>query len=159
MIDQRQTGMTKVGMTDKNGKRSEIYSINVAKIRGWIGLIMGIIFLISTVVGGVWAGVKFGVASEISDIVETMATDERGVIHQEIHQCAEEYLGTVRTAIADDFETMETKLTEQGELSIRLEERQEAMETKLVEWTDRVEQNHQEIMRWLRTAAAEGGSP
>jgi hypothetical protein len=87
-----------------------------------------------------------------------MAIDEDGVIHQQIHKCAEEYLSTVQTAIADDLGAMETKLTEQSELGIRLEMRQEAMETTITEWTDRVEQNQEEIMRWLRTAA-EGDSP
>lgn len=158
MTDLRQTGMTKVGMTDKNGKRAEIYSINVAKIRAWIGLIMAIITLATVVVTGVWAGVRFGVAAEIETTVEAMAINEDGVIHQQIHECTEQYLDTVQTSIGLDLEKLEGELTEQRELGIRLEISQDNMEVKLTEWTTRVEDNHKEVMRWLRTLA-NGDSP
>ena len=158
MIDQRQTGMTKVGMTDKNGKRAEIYSINVAKIRAWIGLIMAIAMLVTTVVTGVWAGVRFGVAAEINSAIKATAVDEDGIIHQQIHECTEQYLDVVQTNISLDLEKMEGELTEQRELGIRLEISQENMETKITEWTGRVESNHEEVMLWLRTLA-DGDSP
>lgn len=150
--DRRATGVQRVVFSNGNGEKDEMYSVNMTKAKTWLGMLATALTVLGTVIGGVWAGVQFGISSEVHDTVEA-ESQPGGQIYQVVEDKAEEAIEEVQGVFQDDLDAFEKELKEfKGELKethdlgIRLEERQIAIQAD-------VDEKHQELLRAIR----EGG--
>ena len=147
-IDRRATGVQKVVARDGNGGQEQTYQFSVTKAKTWLGFLATLAGLISVVVAGVWGGVQFGIGSEVVERIKVECS-EGGMIDGHIQRTAYEMGEEIQGVIQDDLDVLDSRLLEQRDRGIRVEQ-------SVLDLTGQVDENQDEIMRMLRAAAGQG---
>lgn len=144
--DRRKPGVHRTIMSDGNGGEIDVISMTATRVKVVAGAILAVLAILGTVFGAV----RMGVVSEVTTAIRQEAENEDGIIHKEMHECAEEHMEEIQTIIQSDIDNFESKMAEQHDLGIRLEERLIATDAK-------VDANHEQLLREIR-ALRGGGS-
>ena len=148
-MERRETGVHSVVIQNGSDRPVSSYQVNVTKARTWVGLISAVIGLAIMIGGMVWAGVKFGVKSEIHSQIE-VECDPDGMIHEEIEQTSMEFIEEVQGVIQDDLDFMDRRLNTVEDTGIRLETGQHAI-------ADQQTRNQAELKMLIQRAIDDGG--
>ena len=148
-MERRRTGVHSVVSPDGNGGASVTYQASVTRARAWVGLISAVLGLAIMIGGMVWAGVKFGVKSEVRGQIE-VECDPDGMIHEEIEQTSREFIEEVQGVIQDDLDYMDNRLDKVEDTGIRLEAGQYAI-------ADQQTRNQAELKMLIQRAIDDGG--
>lgn len=135
-MDRRATGVQRVITTDGNGEKEDTYQFNVKRARTLVGFATAVVVLLLTVGGAVLGGVRYGISSEVHTEVEGQIKHEcepQGMIDLHVKKVATELVDEFQEIVEDNIAEASIERSEQHDLSIRLEERQIAMEKKMVE--------------------------
>jgi hypothetical protein len=149
-MERRRTGVHSVVIQGGNDRPVSSYQVSVTKARAWVGLVSAIIGLAIMIGGLVLAGVKFGVTTQVKDIIE-VECDPDGMIHEEIEQTSMEFIEEVQGVIQDDLDYMDGRLDKVEDTGIRLEAGQFAI-------ADQQNRNQAELKMLIQRAIDEGGS-
>lgn len=112
-VERRATGVHKVTMTDGNGGKTEMVQVNVEKAKMIINFLKAFVVFILTVAGAVWAGVKWGINSEVHQEVETQMEAEMepgGKIDHHMHEISMEAIEEVQGVLQDDLDFQDQRL-------------------------------------------------
>ncbi len=144
-MDRRQTGVHEVRLPDGTS-----YQANVTKVRAWVGLVSAIITLSVLVGGMVLAGVKFGVTTQVKEIIE-VECDPEGMIYEEIEQTSMEFIEEVQGVIQDDLDYMDNRLDAVEVTGLELKMGQSSI-------ADQQERDQAELKMLIQRAIDDGGS-
>lgn len=145
--DRRETGIHRTLISDGNGGRLDLITVTARRVRV-IGMAVLTLF---GVLGAIFGAVRMGVVSEVHAAVEAEARDESGIIHQQIHECAEKYIDDVQEVIQEDFEVFDGRLKKVEVVGIQLTSGQEAISAQQA-------RNQEELKMLLERAIANGGA-
>ena len=145
MNDRRRTGVNRVQMADGSGRRIDVYTATMGRIRVWFGAAIAV----CTLLGMIFAATRCGLGVEIYQQIKKESEPPAGVIYEQIEQTSREFIEEVQGVIQDDLDYFDREMRSQHDLSIRLEERQIAMEKKAAD-------DKTDLIREIRRAG-EGG--
>lgn len=141
MDDRRQEGIKRVSFSDGNGGTTDIYTMTASKVKTWVGLLISV----GTLLAMVFAATRFGVGIEAHKVIDTELEPPNGAIHIGIVKTATETVEEIQGVIQDDLDVLETRITEEHDRIIRIEERQIAIQRKM-------EADKQDLIREIRRA-------
>ncbi len=150
-IDRRATdspGVHRTVATDGNGGKDDRLTVNVKTIRGIFGALTAIVIFLLTVSGAIWGGIRLGIGTEISDVVEAEC-EPGGEIDQHVRQISEEYMDEVQGVLQDDLDVFDEEQREQGKAIARIETKQTALEEKM-------DDDKEDLIREIRIAGGNG---
>ena len=119
-MERRETGVHSVVIQNGSDRPVSSYQVNVTKARAWVGLFSALLGLAIMIGGMVWAGVKFGVKSEVRGQIE-VECDPTGMIDDHIQQTAYEMGEEIQGVIQDDLDDLDDRMetVEHGQTSIK----------------------------------------
>lgn len=135
--------------TDGNGGRDDRLTINVKTIRGIFAALTAVVLFAVTVTGAVWGGIRFGIGTEVSDIVEAECMPG-GHIDVHVRTISEEYMDEVQGVLQDDLDGFDEQLVVEHDRGIRMEERQIAIIRRQLTIDQKVDANQLELLRAIR---------
>lgn len=144
--DRRKTGINRVRISNGNGEKLDVYTMTANRIRVWAAALIAVFM----VLGVAYSAARYGVGFEVKKVIGEECRPPAGMIYQEIESRSQLFLEEIQGVIQDDldvfdkrFEKQEGEIKKQGELGIRLEERQIAMDEK-------IDDKHTEVLRAIR---------
>lgn len=146
MNDRRSTGVTRTVASDGNGSKYHVISYSW----GITQTILAGMIALATIVGAVWAAARTGIRVEVKDVIESECNNPAGVIHRQMHEIAKETTSETEAALKRDMGEVKAQLQKSDddlkdmkEVATRLDERQQALITK-------VDAQHREVIEELR---------
>lgn len=146
MNDRRKPGVNRVQIEDGNGEKLDVYTMTAKRVRVWAAALIAVFM----VVGMIYSAARYGVGFEVKEVIGDECQPPAGMIYREIESRSQLFLEEIQGVIQDDldvfderFEKQEIEIKKQGELGIRLEERQIAMDEK-------IDDKQTEILRAIR---------
>ena len=143
-MDPSNTGVHEVRLPDGTS-----YQATVTKVRAWVGVVSAIITLAVLIGGLVLAGVKFGVTTQVEEIIE-VECDPEGMIDDHIQQTAYEMGEEIQGVIQDDLDYMDNRLDKVEDRGLELKMGQDS----IAEQQDR---NQAELKMLIQRAIDDGG--
>lgn len=148
-VDRRATGATRTITASGNGERDDRLTINVKTVRGVFAAMTAVVIFLLTVSGAIWGGIRLGIGTEISEVVEHEC-ERGGKIDIHVRQISEEYMDEVQGVLQDDLDAFDQQLQEEHDRGIRMEERQIAISDRQVAIGEKVDANQLELLRAIR---------
>ena len=150
--DRRCTGVHKITMSNGNGGKTTAYQVNVERVKAWTTVASIMLGMLITIGGGVFTAVQLGIAGEVRDRMRH-EMEPGGVVRSQVEECAQhaaqEAIEEVQGVIQDDLDVLDTRMLEQRDRGIRVEQ-------SVINLTDQVDENQEEIMRMLRQGGGGG---
>ncbi len=144
--DRRKTGINRVQISNGNGEKIDIITLTASRVKVWATALIAVFMA----VGAIYGAARYGVGFEVKEVIGEECQPPAGMIYREIESRSQLFLEEIQGVIQDDldvfdkrFENQEAEIKKQGELGIRLEERQIAMDEK-------IDDKQTEILRAIR---------
>jgi hypothetical protein len=148
-MDRRKTGVHSVVIQGGSDEPVASYQVNVTRARAWVGLVSAIIALAILIGGMVLAGVKFGVTTQVKEIIE-VECDPQGMIDDHIQQTAYEMGEEIQGVIQDDLDYMDGRLDKVEDRGLELKMGQDAI-------ADQQARDQAELKMLIQRAINDGG--
>lgn len=129
MTERRQTGLNRVTTSDGNGGTFDVYTMTASRVKTWVSLMLAVGALMAMIFGAV----RFGIGFEIHKVIDTEVTPPDGVIYKQIEKTSTEVVEEIQGVIQDDLDALDGNITKEHDRVIRIEERQIAIQKKMVE--------------------------
>ncbi len=146
--ERRATGVHEIVITDGNGDKEVSYQINVRKVRAIAAAILAVGGVITMIGGGIAAGLKLGVRTEVQGAIKKECDPPDGMIYKSIKHTAEEFIEEVQGVIQDDLDVLDGRMED-------MEKGQVAIVGSIDGLKAQSERNVEEIKLLLRRAIAE----
>ena len=145
MKDRRKTGVQRVVVKDGNGGKLDVYTMTLGRLKVWLGVLAALVAILSSV----FAAVRVGVGFEVHTEIDRQTLEEDGVIHRKIEECAQQYIGEMKTTMDVEMEIFEERLDTVELLVGELKGGQKTIASQQ-------ERNQQELKMLLERAIANG---
>jgi len=99
-----------IKVSDGNGGGTTQWVLSIDRMRAVAGLIVSILTILTVVVGGIFAGVKFGITTNAREVIEVECGPE-GMITHEIETSRTEMIDEVEGIVQGNMDYLESKVT------------------------------------------------